>query len=299
MTKVIRNASHHLETCACGLCGSSEAELILTKGQFNIVRCTRCNLIRTNPRMSGKYLMDAVYQTDASHIDRFQRFYLHSRKTNYRRWLTHLEPFRKINRLLDVGCGPGYFLEEASTLGWEPIGIEPSAAQVGFGAKQGLSVIWGRAEEIQSLVEGEFDVVTFWDVFEHLADPLTVALAVHSVLRPGGVVFMRLPDASILSIKSSLHVHERPPYSVYIKYIFPWYPDRHLYHYSPETLSNLMTRAGFNALDSWSYETMDEKVIDASSWWKRWIKRIVLWVVVNKGWPHEFVHISAKPSGGS
>jgi len=110
---------------------------------------------------------------------------------------------------------------------------------------------------------------------------------------------MRLPDASILSIKSSLHVHERPPYSVYIKYIFPWYPDRHLYHYSPETLSNLMTRAGFNALDSWSYETMDEKVIDASSWWKRWIKRIVLWVVVNKGWPHEFVHISAKPSGGS
>jgi SAM-dependent methyltransferase len=209
-----------------------------------------------------------------------------------------LEPFRERNTLLDIGCGPGYFLEEARSLGWNPIGIEPSRSKVEFAAERGLEVLQGTADDIRALTDGEFDVVTFWDAFEHLADPMGVLALVHSVLRPAGVVLMRLPDASALSVLSSLSIFERPLYSFYVKHVFPWYPDRHLYHYSPETLSNMLMEAGFSALGSWIHETIKEKVSDASGWWKRQLKRAILEAAVHRGWPHEFVQLSVRRCGG-
>lgn len=293
-----RSGDQHLEATTCDFCGGSEVELILMLGPLSVVRCASCGLIRTDPRPTQEHLLGRLSDASDRHIDRYQRFYLSPRMATYRRWLVNLESFRETNRLLDIGCGPGYFVDKASCDGWNSMGIDPSPSNVKFATDRGLKVLQGTADEAVALTAGGFDVVTFWDAFEHLADPVRVLAMVRSLLRPGGVVLMRLPDASVVDAPPSLSAFERPLYSFYTTYVFPWYPDRHLYHYSPETLSNLMTELGFRVLGSWRNEKTAQKALHASSWWKRQVKQVILKQVVHRDWPHQFVEMGAKPSDG-
>lgn len=295
----IRFDDPQLEVSPCGFCGGTEEESILPVGQLRVVRCVSCNLIRTNPRFTREQLLTRICDAEGNPVDRFRRFYLSPRTATYRKWLAALQPVRETRRLLDIGCGLGLFLEEACRVGWDSVGIDPSPANVKHAAERGLKVLQGTAELAPALVDGRFDFVTFWDAFEHLADPLEVLAIVQGLLKPGGLVLMRLPDASVLNTPPSLSVWERSLYSFYTRHLFPWYPDRHLYHYSPEVLLNLMTEAGFVVQGTWRNEGMNEKVLDASSWWKRQVKYAILRWVVHRGWPHEFVHISARPHGGA
>ena len=100
-------------------------------------------------------------------------------------------------KLLDAGCAAGIFLEEAAKDGWDVAGVEPSS----FLRDRAASVVRDRirAGVFQDVAADEaFDVVTFWDVLEHVRDvPGTLAHAA-AVLRPGGLVMINVPDRSSL-----------------------------------------------------------------------------------------------------
>ena len=287
----------HLETCDCGLCGASDTKLVLVKSHLNIVQCTSCGLLRTNPRLAPKYILDESAQEKVGngYFSAYERSFLPSRTVNYRQWLAYLQSFRRTNRILDIGTGPGHFLAEATEVGWDALGVEPCQAEVAYARQRGLHVIPCGVEDVLSLQERDFDVVTLWDSFEHLADPVAAASAVHSLLRPGGAVLLRVPDAGILGIQPCLAWWERPLYWLYARYVFAWHPIEHLYHYSRETLSRLLTQCGFQTLGSWPHETMNSKECYSAARWKRPMKRVILMGAVRKGWPHSFVHISVKP----
>jgi SAM-dependent methyltransferase len=96
-------------------------------------------------------------------------------------------------RLLDVGCGDGAFLRAAQIRGWWPVGLELSPA-AGRALAGGHVVLVG---PLAALREGPyFDVVTFWDVLEHLPNPLEALRAAVRLLRPGGLVAASMPNAS-------------------------------------------------------------------------------------------------------
>jgi SAM-dependent methyltransferase len=98
-------------------------------------------------------------------------------------------------RLLDLGCWVGFLLAEARDRGWEVQGVEPSAYASAFGREQlGLPV--QRTDLFSAdLPAGAFDAVVLGDVIEHLADPGAALERIGSLLAPGGVVYLALPDA--------------------------------------------------------------------------------------------------------
>jgi SAM-dependent methyltransferase len=141
-------------------------------------------------------------------------------------------------RLLDVGCGKGYFLKEAASAGFEAMGIDISRSAVTF-ARDTLGV---KAESGQLDLKasgewsGVFDVATLWASIEHLSDPLTVLKAIRRCLRPGGLLFC---DTGLggLPAENGLAGHNQ------------WYDaPEHLFVFSGSGLRTLLEKAGFEVI---------------------------------------------------
>jgi SAM-dependent methyltransferase len=105
--------------------------------------------------------------------------------------------------LLDVGCGSGLLLDLAARAGWKIVGVEPSANF--FQAAQKL--LAGRGQLVNATLQQaglapySFDVVTAWDVIEHVNDPAEFVDLCAQLLKPGGFLFMKAPDIDSLQAR--------------------------------------------------------------------------------------------------
>ena len=112
-------------------------------------------------------------------------------------------------RLLDVGCGTGYFLEAAADR-YEVSGLDPSPQAVGFCRDRGLAGVREGGVDTLDGLAAEYDAVTFFDVIEHLPDDIGALTLARKVLRPGGRVFVSVPAYRWLwSHHDEAHGHQR------------------------------------------------------------------------------------------
>jgi SAM-dependent methyltransferase len=117
---------------------------------------------------------------------------------SFNRYLDLIEKaYGKKGKLLDVGAATGFFLDIARSRGWETAGVEPSDHAAGLGRLKGLDVRTGTLDEFQA-ADHEFDVITMWDVLEHVPEPRQTLRQVHHLLKPGGIIAINTPDADSL-----------------------------------------------------------------------------------------------------
>jgi 2-polyprenyl-3-methyl-5-hydroxy-6-metoxy-1,4-benzoquinol methylase len=116
-------------------------------------------------------------------------------RADFEQTLRRIESVRQRNRLLELGCASGLFMQAAREAGWQPTGIEiePQVAQA-TRDQRGLDVRTGEIFDAD-LEDGEFDVVYSNEVIEHVVEPLALMREVHRVLRPGGMALMRTGNA--------------------------------------------------------------------------------------------------------
>jgi len=198
-----------------------------------IVKCRRCGLVYASPRGGDEDINESYEQV----VD---DLYLEERRG---RVLTFERNFRPLEalmsdvprpRLLDVGCYVGIFLEIAERHGWEAYGVEPSRWAAEEARCRGLQVFNGTLSHAD-LAPNSFDVVTLWDVIEHLTDPKGDLQRVNRLLRPGGVVCIHTID-----IGSLLPRLLGPRW--------PWLMEMHLYYFSRRTMAQLLEANGFQVL---------------------------------------------------
>jgi len=115
--------------------------------------------------------------------------------------LTRIEHEVGVGRILDVGCANGDFLKMARDRGWEVFGADPSVARAEVEAK-GIKLV-GTTVRDAEIEEGSLDAITFWDVLEHLPDPVADLSRARTLLKPRGVLALTLPDASNLVARIS------------------------------------------------------------------------------------------------
>ncbi len=141
--------------------------------------------------------------------------------------------YKRQGRVLDVGCGSGNWLAFMQDLGWKGIGcdFDPSAVQAA--AQRGLDVRLGPIET-QNFSDAEFDAVTLNHVIEHLPNPLETLRECLRVLKPGGSLFVATPNANSLS------------HTVFGKDWRGLELPRHLFVFTPNALSSLLLKAGFD-----------------------------------------------------
>jgi SAM-dependent methyltransferase len=254
--RLASEAPEALETTACNLCGEAAFETVYRAcrdlrhwlpGEFDVVRCAACGLVRTNPRptttsISAYYpesyvcfTADERPQTPLYSVLRTAvrlpyrlRFGLDDRTEH---------PKPGANRLLDIGCGTGLYLQEMVELGWIPWGIEPSAASARRAVERlGIPedrVFVGTAEEAE-FPDASFDLVTMAHVLEHLHEPRRVLAMVHRWLLPGGRVRIWAPNFASIERR------------VFGRFWFGLDVPRHLYHFTPRTLRLLLEKESFS-----------------------------------------------------
>jgi SAM-dependent methyltransferase len=149
-------------------------------------------------------------------------------------------------RLLDMGCGLGYFLQEmAAHPTWSSQGCEISPTAVRY-ARTRLSltdVLCARLEEAPYPPES-FDIVTLWDVLDHLLAPDPVLRRCHTLLRPGGFCFIRTPNVALHlpRARAKRLVRGMRTGLAYLQ------ARDHMHHYSMAALRQLLRRNGFAAI---------------------------------------------------
>ncbi len=118
------------------------------------------------------------------------------RAPRWRRWLRRVAADGGAGRLLDVGCGPGSFLVVAREMCWDAAGCDVAPAAVRAARAAGLDVRRGSPEQLEPPPR-RLDLITAWDVIEHLEDPRVVLAAAARMLRPGGALLAEVPREDV------------------------------------------------------------------------------------------------------
>ncbi len=230
----------------CYICGADDARLAFKKRGRKVVQCRRCGLIYTNPHPVNETLFDEVYDVGEKYRAKTDRVTKPGRLLTYRRLLDELEPLRETNRVLEIGSGFGYFLSEAQARGWQATGVEISPFSTDYAKRTyGVESLTGTLEEHFEALKnsGPFDAVTLWNVFEHLPDPLGSLRQFHELLRPGGVVMIKVPDARALMRPRT--PGQRLWHRTYLRKYFPLHAHMHIVHLTPDTFARMAQMTGF------------------------------------------------------
>lgn len=209
-------------------------------GQFPVVRCRKCGLMRTNPRPDaaslGVYYPDdyAPYKTSAVGIGappprRSWLWRIVQRMVDSRsQWLPTLAP----GKMLEFGCASGGFLAKMRARGWSVEGVDISPMATALAREHGLMVHTGTLDSLP-VEAGPFDLVVGWMALEHLPDPVEALRLLHSRTRPGGWLVISVPNAAAFEFR------------MFGRYWYALHLPAHLFHFTPSTMTKLLEVAGW------------------------------------------------------
>jgi len=233
-----------LEPPSCPLCGASEVRTRFREGEHRIEDCCSCGVTFVHPRRSAGELLDEVYDSTywrsphprlRGYADYAGDGALHLRTFGRRLRVLgpHLPPPGKA---LDVGCAGGHWVKTLLEAGWDARGLEPSAA-IAAGAREllGERLLEGTLDS--SELDGEqLDLITLWDVIEHLPAPLAALERARDLLRPGGRLILETQDlgAPLARLLGRRWHHFKH--------------DEHLVHFDARTLRAALERAGLRVV---------------------------------------------------
>lgn len=224
----------------CPVCGVRERKMIRRgpdrmhhlPGEFTLVQCAGCGLVYQSPR-PAPHALDRLYP------DSYEPFQPLVAEAGYiprdlRRTAEFVNALRPGGgRLLDIGCGVGDFLLTMRRLfpAWQLAGIEPSAHAAAFARGRGLDVRTGTFDNLSSEDTG-LDVITLWNVLEHLPDPLACLRDVDRRLAPGGLLCLAIP------VRDSWEAR------IFGGYWVGWELPRHFYLFDRRTIARTLAAAG-------------------------------------------------------
>jgi len=197
-----------------------------------LVRCRACDLVFVNPRVRASALVDAYSEGD----DPVFISQASAREKTFDRSLARIEALTGgPGRIFDIGTAGGSFLAAARARGWEVDGCEPNRWLADWGRRTyGLDIRQGPVSA-HDLPEGHYDVVTLWDVIEHVPSPSDVIAQAQRLVKPGGLLVLTFPDAG-------------SPSARLLGRRWPFYSSVHLYYFTKATLGRLLGRQGFEVL---------------------------------------------------
>ncbi|MBW2269189.1 MAG: class I SAM-dependent methyltransferase [Deltaproteobacteria bacterium] len=209
---------------------------------YQIVRCRGCRVMATQagsnfadpsghyPAEYGAFSAPAPAAIERARSARHHAPLLPRVALHRFGWLGDLPP-QASRRVLEVGCASGKVaLALMAAKGWSAVGIEPDPGAAQAARLQGLETHTGTLDDYAGA--GDFDVVLFVHVLEHLSDPLAALRRARSLLIPGGHVVVALPNAESLERRLFGNAWDG------------WDVPRHLHHFGPATLCGLLERAG-------------------------------------------------------
>lgn len=258
---------------ACNHCGHTATRPYCPKNGRGLVQCQSCGLVyvgeQPDPHELYALYGETYFQNDESGEVGYSDYLadeVNIRKTVNRRF-EHIERYTsRIGRMLDVGCALGFFMDEAAKRGWQVEGLDVSQF-----ATEYVQERFGYPTHNMSLVDadlltGAYDLVTMFDVIEHVPDPKGYIETVSDLLRPGGVFELATPDVGSLPARLTGR-----------RWIGYKLSEEHVYYFSVKTISQMLHEAGFEVVHVrhiGKYVTL-RLFIDRLGFYLPWLSRVL------------------------
>ena len=229
----------------CNICNNSKYKILYeTKeggkygyysgGNFGrIVKCCNCGLVYKDP-------VEKDIKEKYGRLD--DKDYLRSKEARIEKFkidLSKIQKYKKEGKILDIGCGHGLFLGVAKDRGWDAYGIELSKEVCKYGRSLGLNIINKGLEET-NFKENSFDVITLWDVIEHVENPSETLKLSNHILKKGGIIVFSTPNIGSLFAK----IMGKKWWNLV---------NMHLYYFDKKTIKKILEKNGFIVLKITSY----------------------------------------------
>lgn len=225
----------------CPVCNSKNIIHLLTaedylvsRNKFQVDSCQDCELRFTNPRPDDDKLA-SYYDSEEyiSHSDDDNtlvgKLYKIARSFALKRKRKLIEKLSANKQLLDMGCGTGYFIDYCQQHGWHVDGVEPNdIARKQAEEKTSIKI----KQDLSEVEEKKFEVITLWHVLEHLPNLEQTLNQLKSLLAPGGVLIIAVPNFE--AYEASVFKEHWAAYDV----------PRHLYHFNRKSLGFMANKHG-------------------------------------------------------
>lgn len=215
---------------------------MITKENFNIVSCDSCGFHFTNPipsinNIGDYYKSDKYVSHSSSKKGVINSLYNLVRSFTLRKKVKLIKQFVKGKKLLDIGSGTGHFLNQAKINGFDVIGLEPDSDAVEYALKN-FNADLLPLDFLYQLKPESQDVITLWHVLEHVYDLEKDFKQIVSVLKPGGYVFIAVPNLDSFDAK------------YYNEFWAAYDVPRHLYHFRKKDINYLANKFSLNLMDT-------------------------------------------------
>ncbi len=216
----------------CPVCEVDDTSFAFEKDGFTYVKCLKCGMLYINPQLDEakiishyRSLPSQDYWVDVLQTPR----QLEYDTKKFRGALKELSLFAPTGRILDIGCSLGIFLDLARKAGWDTCGIElnKKARRVAR-EKFGLDILDKPIQDLD-LEDESFDVITLWEVLEHLTQPHEILRESVRLLKPGGMIVILVPNCDSLAVRI---MQDKAA-------TFGW---GHLWYFTPDSLRTMLEK---------------------------------------------------------
>lgn len=215
---------------SCPDCQSQNLKVLDRYSKDHLVQCQFCTLVFSRVIPEKRQL--------ENYYEQYGRDDYQSPITSlrYRQILKEFEDERKLNSLLDIGCGIGYFLQEAKTKSWNCFGTEFSTKAATICREKGIKIYEGELENID-FGDQKFDIITSFELIEHLIFPSAHVEKIYDLLRPGGILYITTPNFNSLNRRLL-----KDKWNVIV------YPE-HLSYFTKKSMDYLLSNYGFKKIN--------------------------------------------------
>jgi 2-polyprenyl-3-methyl-5-hydroxy-6-metoxy-1,4-benzoquinol methylase len=222
----------------CLMCSSLRHRAVFTEAGIDILRCEDCGHVFSSFRAVPHYT--GYWGTEVPAGEHY--YWSKARAKMHRDFFRHFVMGRS-GRLLDMGSGLGFFVKAAGAHpGWDAYGCEVSPAATKYAREQlGLKTVVCSPPQDVELPRTSFDVITIWDVLDHVPHPDPLLSRAHALLKQDGMLFIRTPNIAVQLFRVRLlkAIGGIRPGTKYLQ------GADHAHHYSADSIRKLLHRNGF------------------------------------------------------
>jgi len=232
---------------SCQICNNKNHRSFMTvkdhdkSDKFHLMECSSCGLVSVYPIPSGQKLNEYYKKEYYTLPEKGIVGYLEEtlNKAVFKTHLKHIKRYAKIGKLLDLGSGNGYFLKFAKENNWQTLGVEMSPDASKYATEQKLEILNDSIENV-NLPKNEFEVVTMFNVLEHMTNLNSILRKVRDSLKPNGLLVIEVPNLDSLQRKvfKNSWCHLDVP--------------RHIFHFRKRSFLKLIRKYEFRVVDELS-----------------------------------------------